>query len=317
MTLVLRPNANWRGFEAGQYVRLGVEVNGVRRHRCFSLASSAHRKDRSIEISARVNPDGIVSPYLKHRATTGEMYTVSPAQGEFTLPERRPAHLLMIGSGSGVTPLMSILRTLHDEHHSGRVTFLHYARTEADMLYRDELEDMTRHRPHLTVVRAYTAQRTGGDLYGHLSEEHLAAVGVDVVDVAAADAYVSGPPDLVETVRGIWTARGLADRLHTENFAAPVAPTAAPTTHSVPHAKVIFARSGVSAPAAGVSLLELAEASGLRPPFGCRQGICTTCTSRKLGGTVRHLLNGEVSHVEEEQIRLCVSAPYGDVTLDL
>ncbi|KUM91203.1 hypothetical protein AQI88_38395 [Streptomyces cellostaticus] len=310
VTLILQPNANWLGFRAGQHVRLGVEVNGVRRHRCFSPASSTHQRNRLIEISATVNPAGVVSQYLKHRAEPGEILTMSPAQGTFALPVPRPERLLMISAGSGITPVMSMLRTLCDEDYPGRVTFLHYARTQADMLYRDELYDIARDHPGITLVCAHTRQRRAGDLHGHLTEEQLNSIDADFT---AAEAYVCGPPGLVDTARDIWTAHGVENRLHTETFTSALTMTAPATKGSV----VRFARSGISATATGASLLEQAEASGLRPPFGCRRGICSTCTSRKFSGVVRHVLTGEASHTEEEQIRLCVSAPSGDVTLDL
>ena len=78
-----------------------------------------------------------------------------------------------------------------------------------------------------------------------------------------------------------------------------------------------FARAGELVPNSGRSLLEQAEQAGLSPQFGCRMGICHTCTCRKTAGSVRNLVTGEVSSADDEDIQICVSVPVGDVELDL
>jgi stearoyl-CoA 9-desaturase NADPH oxidoreductase len=308
VTLTLRPNENWKGFDSGQFIRLTVEIEGVRQTRCYSLACSAHTRG-SIEITVKAHPEGQVSGFLNRDAWIGMVVGLSEAEGDFVLPAARPEHLLLISGGSGITPVMSMLRTLSDEGHTGAVTFVHYAPTRGDVVYRAELSEIEARHPNVRVAHAYTRQM-GGALSGHLSREQLRAVAPDA---SRAEAYVCGPPGLLESARRIWAEDGIEELLHVESFLPPSLAIASDDAKGI----VSFARSGERTPNDGRSLLEQAEQTGLGPQFGCRRGICHTCTCRKTAGRVRNLVTGEVSSAEEEDIQICVSAPVGDVELAL
>jgi stearoyl-CoA 9-desaturase NADPH oxidoreductase len=308
VTLNLRPNENWEGFSTGQFIRLTVEIDGVRHTRCYSPACSEHTGDR-IEITVKAHPEGLVSGFLNRNARPGMVVGLSAADGDFVLPEKRPAHLLLISGGSGITPVMSMLRTLCDEVHSGAVTFVHYAQTHDRVPYRRELSQIAARHPNVQTAFAYTRE-AGGDLAGHLSRDHLRAV---VPAAARAPAYVCGPPGLIESARRIWAEDGIEQLLHIESFLPPS--LALPSDSA--EGSVSFARTRELVPNNGRSLLEQAEQAGLSPQFGCRMGICHTCTCRKTAGRVRNLVTGDVSSADEEDVQICVSVPVGDVELDL
>jgi ferredoxin-NADP reductase len=308
VTLTLRPNESWNGFSAGQFVRLAVEIDGVRQTRCYSPACSEHTRDR-IEITVKAHPEGRVSGFLNRAAHVGMVVRLSAADGDFVLPPARPGRLLLISAGSGITPVMSMLRTLSDEGHAGPVTFMHYAPTRDDVVYRSELGEIARCHPNVRVVHAYTRE-AGGALSGYLCREHLGAVAPDT---ASAETYVCGPPGLVESARRMWAEDGIEELLHIESFLPPSLAIAGDGAEG----NVSFARAGERVANSGRSLLEQAEQAGLRPQFGCRMGICHTCTCRKTAGTVRNLASGEVSSADDEDIQICVSVPVGDVELDL
>lgn len=305
VTLELRGNDAWNGFRAGQFVRVGVEINGVRRTRTYSPASSEHGARGRLELTVTTHPEGLVSRHMRERLSIGSIVHLGPAQGEFALPERRPERLVLVSGGSGVTPVMAMLRTLCDEGHPGEVVFVHYARTAADWLYEAEARSLAARHPEVTV--SYRATREGD---GHVSAESLRELAGDLEDTHAA---VCGPPALIEAVRDIWASAGAADRVLAETFTPP----ALALDGAAAQGTIRFLRSRQTAPAAGGSLLEQAEAAGLSPDFGCRMGICHTCTCRKSTGTVRNVLTGEVSAEEDEDIQLCVSVPAGDVALEL
>jgi ferredoxin-NADP reductase len=163
VTLALRPDWDWRGFRAGQHVRLTVEIDGVRETRFYSPACG-ERADGEIELTVRAHPAGRVSRYLNEHARPGMVVGCSAAEGEFVLSRKRPQRLLLISGGSGITPVMSILRTLHEEGHPGHVTFLHYARTVRHVPYRDELERIAGGAPNVRVKLVGT--REGGTRKG-------------------------------------------------------------------------------------------------------------------------------------------------------
>ncbi|MDQ0379034.1 ferredoxin reductase [Amycolatopsis thermophila] len=303
VTLTLRPSSAWRGFRAGQYVRVSVDIDGVRRTRCYSPAGSQHR-DGQLELTVKADPRGLVSRHLQ-RARPGQVLGLSQADGAFTLPEPRPKRLLLISGGSGITPLMSMLRTLADEGHDGEVVFLHYANTPDDVLYAGEL---ARQAPNVRVVLACT-HADGGELSGFFSREHLVAAAPWYAD---APAYVCGPAPLMDAVRAVYDAEQLSEQLVTEEFTPP----ALVIDESAAEGTVRFRHSGVEFPNSGRPLLDQAEEAGLRPEHGCRMGICYSCTKVKARGRVRNAKSGEVSGEENEEIQLCISVPAGDVEID-
>ena len=300
VTLTLRPNHVWRGFEAGQIVRCTVEIDGVKRARCYSPASSVHRRDGLIELTARAHPEGLVSGFLHDHAAPGMVVGLEQAAGDFVMPSERPDDIVLISGGSGITPVMSMLRTLLDEGHRGAVSFLHYARTPDRVPYARELMEIAAQAANVSIDFVYT--REGGHR-GHFCADHLRALAPD------AHTFVCGPPGLIDAVR----ADGDPDHVHSESFVPPA--VTIDTDDAV--GAVSFARSGLDAPNTGATLLEQAEAAGLKPAHGCRMGICHTCTCRKLAGSVRHVVTGEISSAEDVDIQICVSVPTGSVALNL
>jgi ferredoxin-NADP reductase len=288
VTIALRCNRAWDGFRAGQFVRVGVEIDGVRRSRTYSPASSQYGADRCLELTITAHPGGLVSQWLLRNARPGATVHLGAAQGEFVLPDVRPDRLVLISGGSGVTPVMSMLRTLHDEGHGGRVTFIHYARTAADWLYRAEAQALA------GEIR-YIATREGG---GHFTPPP---------EIDGATVAVCGPPPLIDAVREV----------RPDALAETFAPPTLAVSGAAANGTLRFLHSDRATQIGSGTLLEQAEAAGLSPEFGCRMGICHTCTCRKSAGAVRNLLTGEISDEEDEDIQLCISVPEGDVALDI
>lgn len=302
VTLFARPNRAWQGFSAGQHVQLTVDIGGVRRSRCYSIVASEHDRSDRLEFTVHAEPDGLVSNHLQ-RLARRTVVGLSQAQGPFTLPSPRPERVVLISGGSGITPAMSIARTLCDEGRAASVTFLHYARSRADVAYSEELDALA--ASGVRVLRSYTREG-GGELSGRFCAEHLAGI-------TDAPAWVSGPATLVEAVREHWSAAGLEAELTVEHFTPP-APADVPDD-GAPTGEVSFGER--AAPNSGAPLLEQAEAAGLELPYGCRRGICFSCTQRKTSGTVRHRNSGALSTEPDCDIQLCVTVPVGDVTIDL
>lgn len=309
VTLTLRPTRHWQGFRAGQFVQLSVDIDGVRRTRCYSPACSEYRADGRIELTVKAHSGGLVSQYLVAHAAPGLVVGLSQAQGVFRLPDRRPDRILLISAGSGITPVLSMLRTLCDEGFSGDIAFVHYARSEADVAYRAELAELAAAHPHVRIAFGYPEQGAG-ELHGVFGAEHLDAVAPWA---AGAHTYVCGPPGLMAAVRALYDERGLTDRLHWEDF-TPVPIAMEPGEVS---GHVRFARSDVAAQNSGATLLEQAEAAGLTPEYGCRMGICFSCARVKTSGCTRNALTGEQSSDPDEEIQLCISVPVGDVVVDV
>ncbi len=311
VTLTLRPSGAWAGFQAGQHVVVGVTIAGVVHRRCFSLAGSPARPDGAVELTVKASPSGRVSRHLVDHAAPGMVLHLSQAQGDFVLPSigQRTRHLLFVSGGSGITPVLSMLRALVDEGHRGPVTFLHYALTPADLCYEAELSRLVNALPEGRLLLGFPEAPGAGDLDGLFGAEHVAAVTDDPADL---DVYLCGPAPLMAAVEAHWDGLGLAERVHLERFG----PTPVDPALLVDGAVVTFAVSGATVAAQG-TLLETAEAAGLRPATGCRRGICGTCTTPRRSGVVRDINSGASSEADAGPVRLCTSVPCGEVVVDL
>ncbi len=298
VTLTLAPNERFTSthtVKAGQYVNLTVEIDGRRHTRCYSPANA--EGSANLEVTIGRHDGGLVSNHLYERARRGMVVGLAGVGGDFVLPVNRPRRILFVSGGSGITPVMAMLRTLVAEGHHGEMAFVHYARTTEEACYRDELASM----PGVRVLHGYT-RSDAGDLVGRFGPEHLAAAmpSPDVV-------FVCGPTPLVDAVQRH------CDNVYTESFVPPV--FEAPANPS--GGRIMFSDSDVDVVDDGRSLLEQAESAGLSPESGCRMGICHTCTRRKTAGTVRNLITGAVSTAPDDDVQICVSVPVGDVELSL
>jgi ferredoxin-NADP reductase len=296
VTLTLAPNGAFSGFRAGQHVNLTVDIDGRRRTRCYSPASPEGAE--LVELTVGRHDGGLVSTYLHRHARPGMIVGLDGVGGEFVLPEARPRRILFVSGGSGITPVMSMLRTLLAENFSGDIAFVHYARSAQEACYRDELARMSGVR----VLHGFTRSDDHGEVTGHFDADHLEAA------MPSPDAvFVCGPPSLAAAVRKH------CDNVRAETFVPPV--------FDVPSdglgGRITFSDSDIDATDDGRPLLEQAETAGLKPESGCRMGICHTCTRRKTRGAVKNLITGAVSTTEEEDVQICVSVPVGDVELAL
>ncbi len=307
-TLTLQPTSTWRGHRAGQYVQVGVELpgSGKRLTRCFSISSASSLPGERFTLTIRAHEEGQVSKFLVNEAQPGQMLHLSQAEGEFTVHESAATptnnHLLMISGGSGITPVMSQVRTLLRDGYDGRagrkVTFLHFARSPEDQIFAAELAGIAGADNGVEVHLRY-----GDQTFSEFELRRLVPAFRDT------DTWACGPAGLIELVRA---ASGEDNpRLRVEFFKPPS------TATGTAEGQVSFTRSGKAAANTGASLLEQAEALGLTPEFGCRMGICFSCTSRKTDGTVRNVLTGETSSLPDEDIRICVSAPEGDCSVEI
>jgi ferredoxin-NADP reductase len=310
-TITLQPTRTWNGHLAGQYVQLGIEIapegsrQARRTTRCFSISSPESGRGDRITITLRANPDGVVSKHLVERAQPGTIVHLSQAAGEFTLPEPLPERLLFISGGSGITPVMSMVRTLLRRGYGGTITFLHYAQSPAHQIFADELADLPPN-VHLHLVYPEAAGPGAERLDRRFfTPMELGRLVPDYLDV---DTWACGPAGLIEKVQSAYAE---SDKLRVEFFRTPVFST------GTAEGDITFKKAGTSSANTGATLLEQAEAAGLTPEFGCRIGICFSCVSKKTEGTVRNVLTGEESSLPDEEIRICVSTPVGNCAVEL
>ena len=301
VTLVLRPNRHWQGLLPGQHVTLGVEVDGRRLKRSYSPTSLAGGR---LAVTVKAVPGGAVSRHLTETARIGEVVTLDAAFGELTLPEPgRP--LLLLAAGSGITPMRALLRQATERGLSAPVDLLYWVRERAQACFVEEFEALAAAHPLLRLRLLVTGEGT----LPAPRIDALPAAGLELP--AGGDALACGPSGFVAAAQA--RLAGLVARFQGEAFSPPA--IAAGEEGEV---EVELARSGrrLRLPRAR-SLLEGLEAHGLRPKHGCRMGICNTCACTRREGITRDTQTNARSGEPDATVRLCVSAPSTDLTLDL
>lgn len=303
-TLVIRPGWGWRyDHKPGQYVGIGVEVDGKFVWRSYSVSSPPKRSGRTIAITVRAMPEGFVSGHLVKGLEPGTIVRLAAPEGDFTLPDPPPAKLLFLVGGSGVTPVMAMLRTL-DRRGSMPDVVVHYSSpTEDRMIFREEMERLHEKYAELTVHKQYT------DTDGMLE---LADLDDLCPDWRERETYACGPAPMLDAITEHFEANDLEEHLHLERFSLELGGDGGEG------GTITFRNSGKTVEADGATtVLEAGEEAGIGMPYGCRMGICHTCTLTLVKGKVRDLRNGDEFDQPNEQVQTCVTAAVGDCTLDI
>jgi ferredoxin-NADP reductase len=304
-TVLIRPGHEWPGHDPGQYLRIGVVVDGIHHWRAYSLTSDPGRADGCISITPKLVEAGKVSPYLVRDARPGEIVRLGGVEGTFVLPDPAPAKLLFVSAGSGITPIMSMLRSLARRGSVGDVVHIHSARTEQGVIFADRLREID-------------SSHDGFALHLRLTGEH-GRISPDDLDTLCPDwserhTFLSGPTPMLDAMRERWQRDGDPELLHMERFQPVIGGDPGDGVGGL----VRFAKSRVEAPCgAGTPILAAGEEAGVALPFGCRMGICHTCVGKLCSGKVRDLRTGDVHGSEGEMIRTCVNAPEGQIEIAL
>ncbi len=301
-TVVLEPGRAWRGHTPGQYVRVGVDVGGVRLWRAYSLTGATEREDGCIAITVKAIPDGVVSNHLVRDARPGTLVQLDQAQGDFTLADTAPAKTLFVTAGSGITPVMGMLRNRSADLED--VVVVHSAPTADDVIFGAELR--TLHADgRIRLVQLHT------DRDGMLDTERLTAI---VPDLADREAWACGPAGLLDALEQHFADAGILGQLHTERFRATVVTPGE-------GGSVTFSGSATTVQADGeTTLLDAGEAAGVLMPSGCRMGICFGCVVPLREGAVRDLRTGEITTAapgDGIRIQTCISGAAGACDIDL
>jgi len=309
-TLVIKPSKDWAGHVPGQYVRVGVEVDGVRLWRTYSLTHGP-RPDRCISLTVKAIPDGVVSNHLVHAARPGQMVQLQQAEGEFVLPQPLPGKLLLVTAGSGITPVIGMLRNLFSRSTrvATDITLVHVNVNADTAMFRDEL------RAHAAAGNIKLVERYD-EHHGRLDVADLATL---VPDFTERLTYACGPAGLLDALEKHHAEHGL--ELTTERFRPAVFADLAKDGQS--GGSVAFA-GGVTVEAdGGTPILDAAEGAGVLMPSGCRMGICMGCVLPLKEGAVRDLRNGALTVAVPGEtgpagvpIQTCINAAAGACTID-
>jgi len=306
VTVLIKPGWEWPGHQPGQYLRLGIEVDGRHHWRAYSLTSAPGRPDGCISITPKLVPSGAVSPFLCERLRPGAIVRLGGVEGAFTLPQQPPGRLLFLSAGSGITPIASMLRSLAARGTLENVLHVHSTRTPEQFVFARELRELARAHP------GYRLHEWTSSEQGRLTPDRLQEL---CPDWAERETFLCGPAGLIEAMTARWARDGDPARLHLERFQ--------PHEHVGEGERgaggtIRLCASGLDAFSDGEQPILLAgERAGATMPYGCRMGICHSCVGRLRSGRVRDLRTGRVHGQPGELLQTCINAPEGAVEIDL
>jgi ferredoxin-NADP reductase len=306
-TLEIKPGWGWNfKYQAGQYVGIGVHVGGKWHWRSYSISSSpvqggSRARRRHLTVTVKAMPEGFLSEHLVRGLLPGTIIRLALPRGEFVLPEPPPAKVLFWTGGSGITPVMSMLRTLDRRGTMPDVVHVHSTPTKDAAIFRRERLALAAKHSRLRLIENFD------DQHGILDVERLTEV---CPDWELREAWVCGPAPMLAAAESRWERAGLTRQLHLERFSAV-------RTTSTEGGQVTFASSGKTVEVDGATtLLEAGEAAGIQMPFGCRMGICHSCIVPLKKGLVKDLRNG-AEYPENASVQTCITAAAGDCVLEI
>ncbi len=302
-TLVIKPGWGFDfNYEPGQYIGIGLHIDGRWHWRSYSLTSPPNWENKRISIAVKAMPEGFLSSHIVGGVPSGTIVRLAAPKGDFALPDPPPAKVLFLTAGSGITPVMAMLRTMKRRGQLPDVVHVHSAPTMDDVMFATELGELA--AEHSTFRSHIQLTRTAGKF-------SLASLDELFPDWRERHTWACGPLPMLDEIEQTWRAAQLSDRLHLERFEIARADT------SGQGGTVTFAKSGRTTEVDGAtSLLQAGEKLGVQMPFGCRMGICQTCVVPLLKGHVRDLRSGD-DRREGDRVQTCISAAAGDCTLDL
>lgn len=304
-------------YVAGQALVVKVPLPDGPVWRSFTVSGGV---DGDLELTIKAQSEGGATRWLHESLGTDGTVDVRTPRGEFTLALRTQHQLAFVSAGSGVTPMMAMLRELARSEPEADVAWFHAARDRDEVLFADELAELQRIMPNLTVSVTISARAPGWFGYrGRLTRRLMSAA---MPDFGRREVFCCGPLGFMEQARLIHAAEGGPKaKFHTESFGGDIAPQVAvpgppPATGTTYELKVNGRRLVLSAEE---TLLQASLRQGVIIPCGCGEGRCGTCMVRLVSGDITANLNGGLTDEEAEQgyILACSSRASSDVEISL
>lgn len=303
----------------GQALTLALPLPEETAWRSFTIASTPTRP-AELELTVKAPPNGHATRWMHETLHPGIEIEARGPVGQFSIAHHYAASFALISGGSGITPMMSMLRWLADRGETVDVVFVHAARTPEDALFVQELADLDRQMSNLRVVTVVADVPTGQSWHGYRGAIDRRMMTVMVPDLAQREVFCCGPAGFMAAIGRIFDAEGGdAARFHTESFgtskAADVIPAGTATGETTHEGVTLTIDGRAIAVAAGTTVLAAARAGGIVIPTGCREGLCGTCRVKKLDGSVEMAHKGGITAREERQgyILACCSRMTADL----
>lgn len=315
-------------YQAGQYVTVSLQVQGKEERRAYSFSTSPFT-DANPGITVKKVDGGAVSPIMNDQLKAGDIVNLMPPMGKFITPisASNAKHYVLFGGGSGITPVMSILKSILDQEPNSKVSLIYANRDEASIIFKSFLEQLVSNHPNrLEVFHGLDNAPAGFNGFsGRMSAADYAAVSAKLESPSLPKEYfICGPAGMMDQVKEGLLSRGINENLiHTEYFTTPVsskpaAEASAPVYEEeeddggpkIAEIEIYGSEYSIEIPE-GVTILEAAKDQDVDPPYACQMGVCTTCRARILEGTAKMDEREGLSdaEIEEGYILTCQAHP--------
>ena len=305
------------GFTQGQYLTLRKQIDGVDLRRSYSICAGVD--DGELRVGVRKVRGGVFSNWINQHLQAGDQINVMAPQGRFFVPIEPASHRHHVGfaGGSGITPILSIMKTVLAREPHSRFTLVYGNRSLQSTMFKEEIEDLkNRYMARLVLLHVFSAEQTDAPInMGVMDRDKIAALLASVLPAAGiAQAYICGPFQMNDEAEAALLAAGVAeDRIHIERFGvaasagAPVAAQIGAVMHQAQpgdaeSARIVIIRDGlrreINFRRDQPSILDAASAAGLEVPFSCTSGVCGTCRAKVVEGDVRMERNFALDRTE-------------------
>ncbi len=301
---------------AGQYLNIALMIDGKRVNRSYTIASSPTR-NAYCEISVKRAPNGYGSQFLHDQVTEGMKIKIGAPAGKFYFAGHEADRVVLIAGGVGITPMMSVIRSLTDRCWKGHIYLVFSVREPKDIIFKDELEALKARFPNLHVEYVVTSER------GHVTKEILQRF---VPGLTSGPVMLCGPDPMMSAMRKLCVEIGVPDaEVMQEAFVSPLqvvesssTTEAAPAAANGEPANVEFKRAGKTTEVSELTILEAAEECGVTIPFECRSGICGQCKTPLVSGKVIMDVQDALSSADKSKglILACQARATNDVVVD-
>ncbi len=314
---------------AGQYINLQLTIDGKRVNRSYTMSSSPTR-NAYVEISVKKAANGYGSKHVHETFKAGQLVKVAAPSGKFYFAGSEASRVVLVAGGIGITPMMSVVRSLTDRGWAGDMYLLFSVRTQQDIVFREELDYLQKRYAnlHVCVTLSKETDPAWTGARGNVNKELVRGF---VPDLTHGPVMLCGPDPMMTAMRALFVELGVPDaEIHQEAFVSPPTPSEADpaadgaamleamTGDGAP-ANVTFKRVGKSAEITPeLSLLECAEDAGVEIPFECRSGICGQCKTKLLSGRVRMEVQDALTAADKSRglVLACQAHAVGDIVVD-
>jgi ring-1,2-phenylacetyl-CoA epoxidase subunit PaaE len=295
-------------FKPGQHVMVRATINGVVEQRSYSMCSPT---GGPLRFGIKHIPGGLFSSWARDHLKVGDRLEVEPPKGRFVMPQAsEPRHVLLLAAGAGITPMLGMAADVLAHEPASRVTLVFGNRTLASAMFLAELEDLKdRHATRFDLVHVLSGsgEADASLLAGRITGEKLKALASQRIDVASVSrAFLCGPGSFIKETRNALFELGLPrDGVHHEFFAgrsggaAMAAPAPAPVPQTIAArpagtmtaVAILDGQRHAFPLAKGQHVLDAALKAGIKAPYSCTGGMCSTCRARVVDGTTTMTVN--------------------------